>query len=948
MAGRHSLRVTQRWSAALVASSVVLGSGAAAVALAPDQMAAATTFIVDSVVDAVDVNRGDGVCSTSAGSCTLRAAIQEANALSGADVVELPAGSYALAGVSEDGNDSGDLDITSPMSIVGAGAALTIVDGNGSDRVLEVLAAAGDVSISGVTITGGLTAEDGGGVYNASSGTVVLDGVSITANVARNGGGVFSAGAVSGSGSPSQVVITASTIDGNSAIAGGGGGIWSDHEGELALTDVDVVDNFADDHGGGITAVSKANLTMTGGSVSGNTAHSEGGGASTSTEGTVRLSGVTFAGNEAGVPIAGELGGGGGGALSSGGSGVVEVTDSTFIDNVAPGEGGAVYLDNSGSVAITDTFVGNNLSGAGGGGIENAATQVTLTRVLVAGNHATFDGGGIESQGSGVLTIVESTVRGNTAENGGGFANAADGTTHIERSLFSDNRAIVGVNENSGLGGGIYSLGDANASYENVTMTGNLAETRGGGFYVDANADVRVTSSTIVGNGAPIASGVGGALGSVNFPIVPSASVIFRNTIVAGNTPEPNCNFAIGSEGGNVQGDDSCFAGPNDRTVADPGLEPLADNGGPTMTMAVRSDSVAFGGGADPCPSTDQRGITRRQGAPCDSGAFEVGGDVPVPSTTIPASTTVPAPSPVQCGGPATLVAEADAWIDQGSPTDNKGDDSTLKVMSKAASNLRGLVRFTMPPTVPVGCVVQTATLQLFAASSAGGRRLQAQQVDGAWSEGTVTWANQPPTIGAAAATTTSSGAGYRQWDVTAQVQVIFASGANHGFLIRDATESQDAEQQFHSREKGELTPQLIVTYVAAPVPTTTTEVPTTTTEVPTTTTEVPTTTTEVPTTTTEVPTTTTEVPTTTTEVPTTTTEVPTTTTEAPTTTTEAPTTTTEVPTTTTEVPTTTTEVPTTTTEVRRRRPRSDDDDRGADDDDRGSDDDDRGADDDD
>ena len=178
-------------------------------------------------------------------------------------------------------------------------------------------------------------------------------------------------------------------------------------------------------------------------------------------------------------------------------------------------------------------------------------------------------------------------------------------------------------------------------------------------------------------------------------------------------------------------------------------------------------------------------------------------------------STTVPPPAPVQCGAVASYVADADAWINEGSPSDNKGSDSILKVMSKSGANLRGLVRFAMPSRVPDGCVVQSATMQMFAASSSGGRTLQALQVNGAWSEGAVTWSNQPATTGVAA--TATSGAGYRQWDVTAQVQAMLASGANHGFLIRDAVEGQDAEQQFHSREKGELVPQLIVTYAPAP-----------------------------------------------------------------------------------------------------------------------------------
>ncbi len=42
-------------------------------------------------------------------------------------------------------------------------------------------------------------------------------------------------------------------------------------------------------------------------------------------------------------------------------------------------------------------------------------------------------------------------------------------------------------------------------------------------------------------------------------------------------------------------------------------------------------------------------------------------------------------------------------------------------------------------------------------------------------------------------------------------------SGSNYGFLIRDANENNDAEQQFHSREKGESMPQLVITFAPAP-----------------------------------------------------------------------------------------------------------------------------------
>jgi hypothetical protein len=172
--------------------------------------------------------------------------------------------------------------------------------------------------------------------------------------------------------------------------------------------------------------------------------------------------------------------------------------------------------------------------------------------------------------------------------------------------------------------------------------------------------------------------------------------------------------------------------------------------------------------------------------------------------------TIQPGGTPVNCGSAQTISANADAWIEQKSPSSNKGSDSALKVMSKSGnSNLRALVRFALP-TAPTGCVIDTASLRLYAGSaSSGTRTLQALRLNGTWTESGVTWQNQPATTGTAA--TTTSGAGYRQWNVAAIVQAMYSAGASHGFLIRDATEGQDAEQQFFSREKGENPPQLVI-----------------------------------------------------------------------------------------------------------------------------------------
>jgi hypothetical protein len=159
--------------------------------------------------------------------------------------------------------------------------------------------------------------------------------------------------------------------------------------------------------------------------------------------------------------------------------------------------------------------------------------------------------------------------------------------------------------------------------------------------------------------------------------------------------------------------------------------------------------------------------------------------------------------------------ANADAWINQGSPSENKGTDSILKVMSKSGDNaLRAFVQFSLP-AAPDGCVVQSATLRLYAAAYKDGRTLEVWQLAQSWAENGVNWDNQPGTTGSAA--TTTSGSGWREWAVANQVQQMYDTATNYGFLIRDAVENEDAEQQFHSREKGSEMPELVITFAPAP-----------------------------------------------------------------------------------------------------------------------------------
>jgi CSLREA domain-containing protein len=171
---------------------------AVAISLAFALPASAATFTVTTTNDATDAAI-DGACGITGGGCSLRAAIQEANATTAADTITLPAGRYriTLAGVGEDAAATGDFDSTNDLTITGAGADKTVIDGNGADRVLEEIS--GGLTVEAVTITGGLIASDGAGIEQDAGALVVRDSAIVdnAADPAVNpsGGGIDASGA---------------------------------------------------------------------------------------------------------------------------------------------------------------------------------------------------------------------------------------------------------------------------------------------------------------------------------------------------------------------------------------------------------------------------------------------------------------------------------------------------------------------------------------------------------------------------------------------------------------------------------------------------------------------------------------------------------------------------------------------------------------------------------
>src|SRR5262249_28295743 len=148
----------------------------------------------NSVEDAPDVAPGDGVCATAAGTCTLRAAVMEANAHIDADRIILPAGVYELTTPTGPyaSAEFGDLDVWASLDIRGAGADVTIIDGGRYDRVFNI----GDYPkpvrfrMRGVTVRNGHAAAGLGGGIEVFFADCRLTDCVVTGNEALLGGGI--------------------------------------------------------------------------------------------------------------------------------------------------------------------------------------------------------------------------------------------------------------------------------------------------------------------------------------------------------------------------------------------------------------------------------------------------------------------------------------------------------------------------------------------------------------------------------------------------------------------------------------------------------------------------------------------------------------------------------------------------------------------------------------
>jgi CSLREA domain-containing protein len=310
------------------------------------------------------------------GGCSLREAIYSANtdtafgdctAGLGADEVRLTKGSVyglSIAGRNEDGDATGDLDVTSAISI-GPKSGTATIDAFGIDRVMDVLSGS-ELSLSRTTVTGGF------GQYPPDA----LAGAGIRLNSARL--------------TTSKVKIMGNRTIGNSSNNGGGLLISGTAMAMLDKTTIKL--NGADNVGGGISMYS----------------------------GTLKLTRSTVQRNQSGYV--------GGGLYLSGSAlapPVVSIKDSAIHGNSAGANGGGVYFSlydqaDEETARLTNTTVSGNFSDESGGGLYGYVGRVSLNGSTVAFNTADADssgtgtGGGLSGLG---IPFLNSIVADNSSLN---------------------------------------------------------------------------------------------------------------------------------------------------------------------------------------------------------------------------------------------------------------------------------------------------------------------------------------------------------------------------------------------------------------------------------------------------------------------------------------------------------------------------------------------------
>ena len=431
-----------------------------------------------------------------------------------------------------------------------------------------------------------------------------------------------------------------------------GGAIYNDG-GVLRIWNTTLSDNMAGDSGGAIASMHGIIYTEEATFLRNQSSNADGG--AIANIGAMQIENNTlFQFNAAGRN---------GGAIFHYGDSTMQITDAAFSDNTADNLGGAIS-DGYGSIqdhftTIQNCLFENNIAGEWGGAISvyavrmnihsgsqfinnqairggavhSRGTDLNISTSILENNHADDSGGAVWIDRDTTARLVLNSIVNNIAEiGGGGIWNL--GTTIIDRTTIDQNQAVqtsaggidndgnltitystISNNTSGGLSGGIENKYSGNMVIFNSTISGNQGS---GGSAIYNGGQVNLSYSTIAFNYAE--SGPAVFADS-------SGAITAKNSIIANNTGDQgNCSGTMAVLGDNLDDDGTCGFS----ITADPKLNPLADNGGDTLTHAILFSSPARDAvtdctdiGGSPVVDLDQRKISRPQIDACDIGAYE-------------------------------------------------------------------------------------------------------------------------------------------------------------------------------------------------------------------------------------------------------------------------------------------------------------------------------------
>jgi CSLREA domain-containing protein len=456
----------------------------------------AAAIMVNTTADTADAAPGNGICADSTGACSLRAAIEELNATEGGGAISIPAGSYIV---------NSPLIIEEAMNISGAGRDLTLLDGNGESRVLEVrsiewlICDSTTNSVASYSQNGhrnpDLVPHNYGDI--AIPGGIAVDGDNQVLRYDGESGefkGAFVSAGLGGLAMPRGLVFHNESLyiasEATDAIL------------QYDATNGDFIGTFVNPGSGGLDAPTDLAFGPDGDLYV----------ISSDTQEVLRYNGST------GVFIKAFLSGGDmnlgnpsclkwrtganyGAALNLGG---ITIQNGYTSESISPTSG--LVVEYGAWVSAWRVAIRNNQSPLTGGGVHNAGylslndSEVSGNALTQVGNGVTPTGGGIYN--SGTLRLNRSLVYNNFATRGGGISNG--GLALINNSTISANRAV-------GSGGGIYNGIDGEVRLNFVTITDNqanapydntvtISERVGGGIYNAAEAQIDMGNSILAGN----------------------------------------------------------------------------------------------------------------------------------------------------------------------------------------------------------------------------------------------------------------------------------------------------------------------------------------------------------------------------------------------------------------------------------------------------------------